>query len=106
MEDLFYGTLGTWKIYPVYLKLKQYAEPIFSRPDLVLKVHKEIFKQKVEHLVLIGFLERESNSEWEAPYFAYTKPITNQLRFLGQFRNLNNQLNLNHTQYQKSMKRC
>ena len=35
---------------------------IFSRPYPVPKVHKEMFKNKVESLVLLGVLERANDS--------------------------------------------
>ena len=31
-EELFDGTLGTWKTYPVYFDFKEDVKPIFSRP--------------------------------------------------------------------------
>ena len=38
-EDLFYGTLGTWKTTPVGLELKDNVKPVRSRPYPVLKVN-------------------------------------------------------------------
>ena len=38
-EELFDGTLGTQKTYPVVFKLKQDSKPIFSQPYPVPKVH-------------------------------------------------------------------
>ena len=34
----------------------------------------------------------EKYSEWEAPYFAQTKPKSNRVRFISDFRNLNKKL--------------
>ena len=56
-EEFFYGTLGTWKSYPVDFGLKEDANPVFSRTYPVPKVHDEIFKRDVEHLDLLGVLE-------------------------------------------------
>ena len=42
-EELFDGTLSTWKIDPVGFKLKQDMKPICSRPYLVPKVHEKMF---------------------------------------------------------------
>ena len=61
-EELFDGTLGTWRIYPVELKLKEDAKPICLRPYPVQEVYEENFKKKVEHLVLLGFLEVANDS--------------------------------------------
>ena len=53
-EELFNGTLVTWKIYPVDVELKKYAKPICSQPYPVSKVHEEMLKKEVEYLVLLG----------------------------------------------------
>ena len=45
-EELFDGTLGTWKTDPLDFKLKEDVNPICSRPYPVPKVHKEMFKNK------------------------------------------------------------
>ena len=41
-KDLCDGTLSTWIIYQVYFELKEYVEPIGSRPYPVTKVHDEM----------------------------------------------------------------
>ena len=42
-EELFNGTLATWKTDPVYFKLKQDMKPICSQPYPVPKVQEEMF---------------------------------------------------------------
>ena len=91
-EQLFDGTLGIWKTDPVEFKLKEYANPILSRPYPVPKVHEEMFKKGVERLVLLGVPRVANDSEWGAPYFSHPKPKSSRVRFLGDFRNLNKQL--------------
>ena len=59
---------------------------------------------EVERLVLLRALKRANDSEWGVPYFAQPKPNTNQVHFLGNFRNLNKQLKHNHIQCLRSMK--
>ena len=39
IEELFDGTLGTWKIDPVDFDLKEDAKPIFLIPYPVTKIH-------------------------------------------------------------------
>ena len=73
-EELFYGTLSTWKKIPVDFELKEDANLICSIPYQVLKVQKEISKKEVERLVLIGFLELAYDSEWGSPSFEQPKP--------------------------------
>ena len=89
---MFYGTLGTWKINTVDLELKEDAKPIYLRPYPVPKAYEEMFKKEVECLVLIGVIEVANDSEWGSPYFAHHKPKSNRVRFLSDFRNLNEQL--------------
>ena len=45
---------GTTPPYNGYFELKEDTDPIFLRPYPVPKVHKEMFKNEVEHLVLVG----------------------------------------------------
>ena len=78
--------------------------PICSLPYSVPKVQKEMFKQEVEHLVILGVLELANDSEWVAPSFAKPEPKSNQLQFLSEFSNINKQLEQKNTQCQKSMK--
>ena len=74
LEYCFDGTLGTWKTDPVDFELKEDVNPICSRPCTLPKVHEEMLKKEVEHLVLLGFLEVENDPEWGAPSFAQPKP--------------------------------
>ena len=74
IKELLYGTLGTWKIDPVDIKSKEGVKPIWSIPYPVPKIHREIFKKEVEHLVLLVAIERSNNSEWVSPSFVKHKP--------------------------------
>ena len=60
IEELFDGTLGTRKTDRVDFELKCDAKLICSQPCPVPKVREEIFKKKVEHLVLLGVLQVEN----------------------------------------------
>ena len=79
LEEFFDGTHGTWKTDLVSSRIKENEKPIFSRPYPVQKVHKGMFKDEVECLVLLGVFEVANDSEWGALSFA--------------------QLNLNQTEY-------
>ena len=46
-------------------------------------------KKKVERLVILWVIERANDHEWGAPSFAQTKPKTDRVRFLSDFRNIN-----------------
>ena len=65
---------------------------ICLRPYPVPKLHEEMFKKEVEHLVLVGVLEVAIDSEWVSPYFAQPKPKSNQVRFLIDLSNLNKKI--------------
>ena len=60
-------------------------KPIFLRPYLVLKIHEEMFKKEVEHLVILGVLKRANDSEWGSPSFAQPKLKSNRVSFLSDF---------------------
>ena len=60
-EELFDGTLGTWKTYLAHFKSKEDAKPICPRTYLVLKLHGKMFKKEIEHLVLVVLLERTND---------------------------------------------
>ena len=92
LEELFGGTLGTWKIDPVYFELKEDVKPIFLRPYTAPKIHEEMSKKDVESLVLLGVLEVANDSECGSPSFAQPKPKSNWVRFLSDFRHLNKKL--------------
>ena len=68
-------------------------KPICLQKYPEMKVNKEIFKKEVELLVLLGFLEVENYQEQGNPSFEKPKPKSNWVRFIGDFRNLNKQLN-------------
>ena len=51
IKELFGGTLGIWKTYPVEFELRDIAKPICLRPYPIPKVHEEMIKKKVENLV-------------------------------------------------------
>ena len=53
---------------------------------------KKMFKKEVERLVLLGFLENPNESKWVSPSFAQPKPYKNQVSFISEFRNSNDQL--------------
>ena len=76
-EELFDGTLGTWKIDPVDFELKEDAKPRFSRLYPVTKVHEKMFKKEVERLFLLGVLEVANDSEWGSPSVAQPKHKSN-----------------------------
>ena len=68
------------------------ANPVCSRPNPVLRVHKANFRKEVNILVLLGLIVEANDSEWVANFFAQTNTKTDRIRFLSEFHNLNRQL--------------
>ena len=91
LEELFDGTLGTWKTYAVDSELKEDAKPIWSQLYPVTKAHAEMIKKEVERIVLHWVLKVVNDSEWGAPSFAQLKPKSNRVRLISDFGNLNKQ---------------
>ena len=66
-EELFDGTLGTYKTDQVYFYLGEDANQLCSQPYPVPKLHDGMFKNEVECLVILGVLKVKNYSEWVAP---------------------------------------
>ena len=65
-------------------------KPICLQTYPVTKVQEENFKMEVEHLVLLGVIKEDNDSEWWAPSFAKPKAKSNWVNYLSGFSNLNN----------------
>ena len=60
--DSFNVTLGTWKKHPIDFNLKEDLKATCSRLYPLPKVHEEMFKREVDCLVLLGVLDKETDS--------------------------------------------
>ena len=80
-EDLFDGTLGTYRTDPVDFKMKEDPKPVCLWPYPVPKLLEKFFKNEVERLVLIGVLKIANDPEWGAPSFSQPKHKSNQVTF-------------------------
>ncbi len=90
-EDLFDGTLGTWKTDPVDFELKENEVPHSQRHYPVPHLYKATFKKELDRLVKLGVLETVQESEWGSPTFIVPKK-DNKVRFVSDFRRLNAKL--------------
>ena len=88
-EELFDSNKGTWDTEPVHLELKLEATPYHGKPCPVTVKDKGKFKRKLEHLVNLGVLAKDSDSPWAAPSFYQPKKNKDVVRFLKDFRQLN-----------------
>ena len=88
---LFGGGLGTLKIPPIDLELKEGAKPYHARPFPVPQCYERTTKVEMDRLTKIGVFNKNYDSEWAAPTFVQPKK-TGDVGILTDFRKLNEQL--------------
>jgi hypothetical protein len=64
---MFNGTLGVYPHKKVHIDIDPNAKPVHSRPCTVPQIHLKIFKKELDHLVKIGVLAAQQESEWASP---------------------------------------
>ena len=64
-----------WDVIPTkfHIELEPGAWPIHKQPYPVPKVHKEVFKNELDHLMRLGVLSPQGASEWGLPVFITPK---------------------------------
>jgi hypothetical protein len=72
-DKMFNGTLGVYPYKKVYIDIDPNAKPVHSRPYPVPQIHLKTFKKELNHLVKIGVLEAQQESEWASPSFIIPK---------------------------------
>jgi hypothetical protein len=88
-EDLFDGTLGTWKTDPVELELiDPKVKPFNAKPYPVPYSQEKRLKEEINHLCSYGVLRKLNNSEWACPMFTIAKP-DGSLQSLADLREVN-----------------
>ena len=90
-EDLFDGSLGTWKTEPIELELKPESIPYHARPYPVPHSQEKKLKQEIERLVGYGVLRKVNRSEWGSPAFTIIKK-DGTLRSIADLRELNKRI--------------
>ena len=65
------------------------AKPVHSRPYPVPRIHLKTFKKELNHLVKIGVLAAQQESEWELPSFIIPKK-DGRVHWISDLRQLNN----------------
>jgi len=91
-ENLFDGTLGTWKTDPVQLELKDpEAKPYHAKPYPVPQAHEQALREEIARLVEYGVLRKVNRSEWASPMFTIRK-LDMTLRTLADLRELNKRI--------------
>ena len=72
---MFDGTLGVYPHKKFHIEIEPDAKPVFSRPYSIPRIHLQVFKKEVDHLVQIGVLVPQQESEWAVglPYIYHTQ---------------------------------
>ena len=88
-EDLFDGSLGTWKTAPIQLELKDpNVKPYHAKPYPVPHSQEQRLKDEIRRLCEYDVLRKINNSEWACPMFTISKP-DGSLRSLADLREVN-----------------
>jgi hypothetical protein len=85
---MFNGTLGVYPHKKVHIDINPNAKPVHSRPYPVPQIHLKTFKMKLDHLVRIGVLAAQQESEWASPSFIIPKKDS-RVRWISNLRQLN-----------------
>ncbi len=72
-DKTFNGTLGVYPHKKVHIDIDPNAKPVHSRPYPVPQIHLKTFKKDLNHLVKIGVLAAQQESEWALPSFIIPK---------------------------------
>ncbi len=68
-EPLFDGTLGDWKLPPVFFELQEGMKLYHGRPYPIPHRHKAVFMKEIKWLCDIEVLEWQPSSQWPLPTF-------------------------------------
>ncbi len=72
-NKIFNGILGVYLHKKVHIDIDPNAKPVHSRPYPVPQIHLKTFKKELDHLVRIGVLASQQESEWASPSFIISK---------------------------------
>jgi hypothetical protein len=88
-EDLFDGSLGTWKTDPIQLEVKDpNVKQYHAKPYPVPHSQEKQLKDEIRRLCKYGVLRKTNHSEWACPMFTISKP-DGSLRSLADLREVN-----------------
>jgi hypothetical protein len=95
-DKMFDGTLGVYPHKKVHIDIDSNAKSVHSRPYPVPQIYLKTFKKELDHLVRIGFLTSQQQSEWMLPSFIITKK-DGRVRWISNLPQLNKVIR--HKQY-------
>ena len=87
-EKMFDGTLGVYPHKKFHIDIDPEAKPVYSRPYPIPRIHLKTFKKELDHLVELGVLVPQNESEWASPTFIIPKK-DGRVRWISDLRQLN-----------------
>jgi hypothetical protein len=87
-NEMFNGTLGVYPHKKVHIDIDPNAKPVHSRPYPVPWIHLKTFKKELNHLVRIGILAAQQESEWVSPSLIILKK-NGRIHWISNLRHLN-----------------
>ncbi len=85
---MFDGILGVYPHKKVHIDIDPNDKPVHSRPYPVPQIHLKTFKKEFDHLVRIGVLVAQQESEWVSPSFIIPKK-DGRVHWISNLRHLN-----------------
>ena len=85
---MFDGTLGRYPHKQFHIDIDPNAKPVYARPYGIPRIHLAAFKKELDHLVTIGVLAPQLESEWASPTFIIPKK-DGRIRWISDLRQLN-----------------
>ena len=87
-KQMFDGTLGVYPHKKFHIEIDPDAKPVYQRPYAVPRVHLTTFKKELDHLVTLGVLKPQQESEWASGTFIIPKK-DGRVRWISDLRQLN-----------------
>ena len=72
----------------MYIDVDPEAKPAYSRPYAIPRINLNTFKKELDHLIKLGVLVRQQESEWASPTFIIPKK-DGRVRWISDLRKLN-----------------